>query len=61
MKGSKKMEGIIIEEVKRNGLVLQIIKTEECGGRYYLVVNGILGFHSLDLDRVKKYMQNYIV
>ncbi len=46
---------IIKEDVFPNGFVLQIIKTKECGGRYYLVTNGMIGFHSLDFERVEDY------
>ena len=55
------MEYILIrEEIMPNGLVLQIVKTNECGGRYYMVTNGQLGFHSLDFDRVNDYVDSIV-
>ena len=44
-----------------NGLVIKIVKTNECGGRYYMSINGMLGFHSLDYERVENYIiDNYV-
>ena len=49
---------VIKEENLPNGLCIQIIKTDECGGRYYACCNGVPGFHSLDLERVEDYVYN---
>ena len=46
---------ILKQERFPNGLILQIIQTEECGGRYYLVINGRINYHSFDLERVEAY------
>lgn len=55
------MKGTVIKEGRaRNGMFLQIVKTNECGGRYYLVVDGEPGFHSLDFERVEKYMNDIL-
>lgn len=55
------MEYILIrEEHLPNGMVIQIIKTNECGGRYYMVTDGQLGFHSLDLERVEAYVDSIV-
>jgi len=53
--------GKVIEEKQSlNGILHQIVMTNECGGRYYLVSNGVQGFHSLNLDRVKSHMNGYL-
>ena len=53
------MKGVVIrEEILPNGMVIQIVKTNECGGRYYMVTDGEPGFHSLDLERVEKYVNS---
>ena len=55
------MEGVVIrEEVLQNGMVIQIVKTDECGGRYYMVTDGKPGFHSLDLERVEKHVNGIV-
>lgn len=51
---------IIREEHLPNGMCIQIIKTNECGGRYYMVTDGELGFHSLDYERVEKYVNDLV-
>lgn len=51
---------VVKEKRSRNGMLLQIVMTNECGGRYYLVSNGEQGFHSLDLERVEKYMNSWL-
>lgn len=51
---------LIREEHLPNGMVIQIIKTNECGGRYYMVTDGELGFHSLDLKRVEDYVDSIV-
>ena len=55
------MKGIVIKEGHtKNGMLLQIVKTNECGGRFYLYIDGEPGFHSLDLERVEKYMNSVL-
>ena len=55
------MEYILIrKEHLPNGMVIQIIKTNECGGRYYMVTDGQLGFHSLDLERIEAYFDSIV-
>lgn len=55
------MNGIVIREERLpNGMVIQIVKTNECGGRYYMVTDGEPGFHSLDLERVEKYVDSLL-
>ena len=51
---------IIKEEHLPNGMVIQITKTNECGGKYYMVTDGELGFHSLDLKRVEDYVDSIV-
>ena len=51
---------IVREENFSNGMVIQIIKTNECGGRYYMVTDGELGFHSIDFDRVNSYVDRIV-
>ena len=51
---------ILREEHLPNGMVIQIIKTNECGGRYYMVTDGEIGFHSLDRDRVEAYVDSIV-
>ena len=51
---------LIREENLPNGLNIKIIKTNEYGGRYYMVTNGEPGFHSLDLERVEKYVDSIV-
>ena len=51
---------LIREEHLPNGMVIQIVKTNECGGRYYMVTNGELGFHSLDFERVNDYVDSIV-
>ena len=53
------MKYTILEEKRiPNGMLIQIIRTNECGGRYYMVVDGEPGFHSLDYNRVKAYFDS---
>ena len=60
-KGSNGMNGTVIREERLpNGMVIQIIKTNECGGRYYMVTDGEFGFHSLDLERVENYVDSIV-
>ena len=55
------MEGKVIKsKLLPNGMLLQIVKAEACGGRYYLVVDGEPGFHSLNLERVENYMNSWL-
>jgi hypothetical protein len=49
---------IIREEHLPNGMCIQIIKTNECGGRYYMVTDGEIGFHSVDRERVEEYVNS---
>ncbi len=51
---------VLREEHLPNGMVIQIIKTNECGGRYYMVTDGELGFHSGDLERVENYVDSIV-
>ncbi len=51
---------LIREEHLPNGMIIQIVKTNECGGRYYMVTNGELGFHSLDFERVNDYVDSIV-
>ncbi len=55
------MYGVVVREEKlRNGLVIQIVRTEECGGRYYMVTNGEPGYHSLDREKVEEEVDYYV-
>lgn len=49
---------ILREENLPNGMCIQIIQTNECGGRFYMVVDGELGFHSFDRERVERYVDS---
>lgn len=51
---------ILREEHLPNGMCIQIIKTNEAGGRYYMVTDGELGFHSGDLERVERYVDSIV-
>lgn len=47
----------VVEAVEVKGLSMEIVETEyEFGRHYVFVVNGMPGFHSLDLERVRNYM-----
>lgn len=53
------MNGTVIREERLpNGMLIQIVKTDECGGKYYMVTDGEPGFHSLDLERVEAYVDS---
>ena len=51
---------VLREENLPNGMCIQIIKTDDCGGRYYMVTDGEFGFHSLDFERVEKYVDGIV-
>lgn len=51
---------VIKEAYAHNGMLVQIIMTSEFGGRYYLVIDGEPGFHSLELERVENYMNEIL-
>lgn len=55
------MNGKVIKEAQaHNGMLVQIVMTDECGGRYHLVIDGEPGFHSLELERVENYMNKIL-
>lgn len=50
---------VIREERLPNGMVIHIVKTDECGG-YYMFIDGEPGFHSLDRKRVEAYVDSLL-
>lgn len=57
------MEYEVVNEYRlTDKIIIQIVRTNECGGTYYMCVNGILGFHSLDYERIENYIvNNYVI
>lgn len=51
----------IIEQQQAHGMTYMIAETAyEFGTHYVLFVNGQPGFHSTELERVRKYMQSWM-
>ena len=51
----------IIDRRQAHGLEFTIAETKyEYGTHYVLFVNGQPGFHSIDLERVQRYMERWI-
>lgn len=48
----------IVEEKESRGILFQIAETKyEFGRHYMLIINGMQGFHSTELERVQNYMK----
>jgi hypothetical protein len=51
----------VIENHHSNGLTYTIVETQYAFGHHYvLLINGEPGFHSTDLERVQRYMKNWM-
>ncbi len=51
----------IVEEYRVRGILVQIAETKyEFGRHYVMITNGMPGFHSTDLERVRKYARSMI-
>lgn len=51
----------IIDRKVAHGIVAEIAETEyEFGRHYVLILNGRPGFHSVDYDRVEKYLNSIL-
>ncbi len=49
----------VIEEKQIHGITFTIVETMyEFGTHYVLLTNGLPGFHSVDLERVQRYMNS---
>ena len=56
----EKIIRVIEEKRMKNGILCQIVETQyEYGTHYVLLTNGEPGFHSTDLERVRKYMRSW--
>lgn len=51
----------VVEDRYVRGIHVQIVETRyEFGHHFVMLTNGIPGFHSVDLERVQKYMEDII-
>lgn len=52
----------IIDEYRVRGIVVQVVETKyEFGRHYIMLTNGEPGFHSIDLERVRRYAKRCLL